>query len=592
MFKRTAHLSFVIFNLSFAATVLAAPPQSPDVTLKDNGPTVTLSNGLISFTAAKADATIRDMHLGDSPNLAGRGAYFAVVNSGGHDGWDVHNAAFKILRQSPDLVELSFDAPIGHIHFDQHYILRRGDSGFYVFVVMKHAAADPPESNEQIRWSFYLNNQLFNFQQSTDKEQGLIPNMPGGKQVQDATEQYPDGTIYTKYNYVNYIEEDDVHGICGDAAHGGGKYGAYIIMPSKEYLQTPTKQDITVHGGPIIHRFLVSGHFEPRELTRQPITGDWTKLNGPWFVYLNSGPTPQAMWTDAKAQFKNQESQWPYQWMQNPDYPLQRADITGTLTLDPSHAPAKNALIVLTQPSPPAADWQVETLNYIFSTRADDTGHFTLSHVRPGSYTLYAMIPGVTDQFRKDNITVPTSGTLNLGDLHFTPTTYAEKIFQIGDASWRATGFNMSDLPRQFGFTDPSGAARPWTSKIPATLDFTIGKSDPAKDWYVAQANPGNWTIHFDLPSVPTGNAILTLGIAGQTRSPTLQLLANDKPIGDYKGGNSSAAYRSAIQGSSYHETKIFKFPTSTLHPGQNTLTLHLTAGVINYDCIKLELDQ
>jgi rhamnogalacturonan endolyase len=205
------------------------------------------------------------------------------------------------------------------------------------------------------------------------------------------------------------------------------------------------------------------------------------------------------------------------------------------------------------------------------------------------------MVPGATDQFRKDNITVPpptsASGTLNLGDLHFSPTTYAEKIFQIGDASWRATGFNMSDLPRQYGFTDPSGTARPWTSKIPANLDFTIGKSDPAKDWYVAQANPGNWNIHFTLPSVPQGNAILTLGIAGQTRNPSLEILANDKPIGDYKGGNSSAAYRSAIQGSSYHETKIFKFPTSSLHPGENILALHLTGGVINYDCIKLELD-
>lgn len=589
MHNRLPLLSFIVCHLSLAAASLAA---QPDVQLKDNGDTITLSNGLVSFTAAKADATIRDMHLGDSPNLAGRGAYFAVANSGGHDGWDIHNAAFKILRQSPDLVELSFDAPIGNVHFDQHYILRRGDPGFYVFVVMKHAAADPPESNEQIRWSFYLDTDLFNFQQSTDKQQGLIPHMTGGKTVQDATTQYPDGTIYTKYNFVNYIEEDDLHGICGDPARGGGKYGAYVLMPSKEYLQAPTKQDITVHGGPIIHRFLVSGHFEPRGLTHQPIAGDWTKLNGPWFIYLNSADTPQAMWTDAKSEFKKQQAQWPYQWMQNPDYPLQRADVTGTLTT--AHTPAKNALMVLAQPSPPAPDWQVQTLNYIFSARADDAGHFTLPHVRPGNYTLYAMVPGETDQFRKDNITVGAEGTLALGDLAFTPTTHGEKIFQIGDASWRATGFNMSDLPRQYGYTDDTGAARLWTTKIPATLDFTVGKSDPKKDWYVAQANPGKWTIHFSLPATaPSGTATLTLGIAGQTNNPKLDLLANDQPIGTYTGGNSSAAYRSAILGSSYHETQTYKFPATTLHPGDNTLTLNLTTrGVINYDCIKLELEK
>jgi rhamnogalacturonan endolyase len=250
--------------------------------------------------------------------------------------------------------------------------------------------------------------------------------------------------------------------------------------------------------------------------------------------------------------------------------------------------------MVLAQPSPPAPDWQVQTLNYIFSTRADDTGHFTLPHVRPGAYTLYAMVPGQTDQFRKDNITVPTAGTLNLGDLSFTPPTHGEKIFQIGDASWRATGFNMSDLPRQYGFTDDTGTARLWTTKIPANLDFTIGKSDPKKDWYVAQANPGKWTIHFSLPNAPaTGTATLTLGIAGQTNSPKLEVIANDQPIGAYSGGNSSAAYRSAIQGSSYHETQTYKFPATILHAGENTLTLNLTArGAINYDCVKLELDR
>ena len=554
----------------------AAAAAAP-VTLTDSGSTVTVDNGVASFTVTKADATIHQLTLGRSPNLVGKGAYFAVVNSGGHDGWDVHNGNFHVVRQTPDLVELSCDAMVGHMGFDQHYVLLRGERGFHVFVVMHHRAADPPEGNGQVRWSMYMSN-AFNYQLATDREQGLIPDLRGSTPVQDATYRLRDGSVYTKYNYVSYIEEDDVHGLCGDPAHGGGRFGAFVVNGSKEFLQAPTKQEITVHAGPILHRFLVSGHFEPRGLTNQPISGDWSKLCGPWMVYLNTGPSPAAMWADAKAQFQVQAAQWPYAWMDNTDYPIHRAAVTGTLRLYGEQLPAKDALIVLAAPTP---DWQVQTLGYLFSTRADEEGHFTLPHVRPGTYALSAVVPGVTGQYRLDKVTVPASGVVDLGTLRFTPPYYSRKLWQIGDASGKATGFALSDLPRQYGYVD----------RIPASLTYTVGRSKPSTDWYVAQAKPGRWDVVFPLAATPGGTAVLTLGIAGQTNDPRLQVLANGKPVGDYHGGNSSAAYRSAVLGSSVQETKVIRFPASLLRGGSNTITLDLSKGVIHYDCVKLEID-
>jgi len=564
--------AFVVCILSASGSALAAG----DVRLQDGGNFVTLSNGIVSFVVNKSDATISRLTLGDGPNLAGRGAYFAVANSAGHDGWDIHNANFQVVRNTPDLVELSIAAPVGGIYFDQHYVLRRGDRGFYVFVICQHRPGDPPEGTGQIRWSFYLNPNLFNYQLASDAEQGRIPDMLGATPVQDATFRLRDGSVYTKYNYCTYMEEDDVHGECGSAA---GSYGVFIVNGSHEYLQAPTKQEITLHQGPIIHRILASGHFEPRELSSpQPPVG-WVKCCGPWMVYLNRGPSPKAIWADAKAESNTLKSQWPYQWMQNDNYPLQRGTVNGTLRLYDGSRPAAYALLVLTAPQP---DWQLQVLNYIFSVRADAAGHFTLPHVRPGTYTLFASIPGVTDQFRQDNITVAADQTVDLGTINFVPAYYSARLWEIGYPDLRTTGFFLSDRPRQYGLD----------KQVPANLNFMVGKSDPARDFYYAQAKPGDWKINFNMDRTYSGDAVLTVAIAGQTSNPHLQFLVNGHRLDTgYSGGNSSALYRSAILGSSYEQTSVIRFPASLLNKRLNTLTLHLTSGSVMYDAIKLEID-
>lgn len=557
-----------------AVSQVRSAPEDP-VVLVDRGAAVTLSNGRVSFTARKADATISVLTIGNSPNLAGRGAYFAVVNSGGHDGWDIHNADFRVVRNTPDLAELSFGAPIGGVHFTLHYILRRGDAGFYVYVLAERRPGARPERTGQIRWSFYLNPALFNYQLASEAEQGPIPDLQGARPVQDATFRLKDGSVYTKYNYCNYIEDDHLHGLCGAAR---GSYGAFIITPSLEFLQAPTKQEITVHAGPIMHRFLASGHFEPRELSSPEIPAGWSKLCGPWMVYLDVGDTPRAIWSDAKVETGRQEAQWPYAWMRDPHYPLRRGTVTGTLQVYDNRQPAANALMVLTAPTP---DWQLQVLHYIFCVRADASGHFVLPAVRPGHYSLFGVVPGVTDEFRKDDITVAADATTGLGALLFQPACYAARLWEIGYADRRTTGFRLSDRPRQYGLG----------GLVPANLTYTIGRSAPYRDWYYAQALSGDWTVKFDLVRRYGGDGVLTIGVAGQTSDPRLAVLVNGRRVGSYEGGNSSALYRSAILGSSYYESRIIRFPASLLHEGTNAVTLRLTRGSVMYDVVKLEVD-
>ncbi len=571
MENRLALFALLCFGI---APALGAP--NDPVALQDQGRDIRLSNGLVSILVNKGNAHITEMTLRGSANLAGRGAYFAVLDSVGQDGMgDFHNAQFNVVRNTPDLVEISMAAPIGGVHFDQHYILRRGSQGFYVYVRLHREASDPPEKLTQVRWSFYLNPNLFDYHLASDREQGPIPDLTGGVEVQDATVRLPNGQIYTKYNYCTYIEEDDLHGVCGSKPEG---VGAFVINPSKEFLQAPTKQDITVHAGPIIHRLLFSGHFEPRELTTPPIPDGYTKLCGPWMVYLNNGRSPKEIWTDAKAQFKKEEAQWPYSWMQRPDYPLERGEVKGVLKLYNGKFPAANALIVLTAPEP---NWQLQRLNYVFSARADAEGKFELPHVRPGTYTLFATVPGVTDEFRRDNVTVAAGPALDLGTIDFMPAYYSARLWEIGIADRTTRGFKLADQPRQYGLAQ----------SVPASLSYRIGRSQPARDWYYIQAKPGDWHVEFNTDRTYHGEGVLTIGIAGQTHDPHLLLRMNDRPIGQYTGANSSAEYRSAILGSSYYENQVYRFPATLLRTGLNVLVLRLESGAVMYDTVKLEID-
>ncbi|HVY68503.1 MAG TPA: polysaccharide lyase family protein [Verrucomicrobiae bacterium] len=555
------------------------------VGLTDYGAYVVLSNGIVSIQIKKDDATIHQMTLNDSPNLAGRGAYFAVANSVGKDSGDIRQGDYHVVRQTPDLVEISIGAPVGGVYFTIYYAMLRGSSGFYVYT-LEESVPGIPEHVGQARWSFYLNNSLFNYHLASDTEQGPIPNLAGSTVVQDATNRLANGTVYTKYNYCTYWEEDYVHGLCGSKP---GSYGVFIITASHDYLQPPTKQEITVHAGPIIHAIIQSGHFEPRDLAGQKIPNSWTKLFGPWFVYLNRGNSPKEIWDDAKAQSTKERKQWPYAWMVHPEYPLKRGEVTGTLKLYDGQRPAANALMILTAPKP---DWQLQVLNYVFSARADANGKFTLPAVRPGNYTLFAAVPGVTDQFSRANVKVAAGQTLDLGDITFNPTLHSLRLWQIGTADLRATGFKLSDQPRQYGLSE----------KVPANLTYVIGKSRPEQDWYYLQP-PGTWTVEFKMDKKYVGEGVLTLGIAGQTNNPNLRVRVNDTSVGSYTGLNSSAGYRSAILGGSFWEEKVIRFPTSDLRVGTNRITFTLlwtaSTGVTNvastpsimYDVVKLDLD-
>ncbi|MBB3187971.1 hypothetical protein [Microbacter margulisiae] len=73
------------------------------------------------------------------------------------------------------------------------------------------------------------------------------------------------------------------------------------------------KQELTVHTTnttPLVLQMLQRQYFESSAQTYE--SGD-EKIYGPFFIYVNSGSSYDAMITDAKKQVSIQKAQWPFQ---------------------------------------------------------------------------------------------------------------------------------------------------------------------------------------------------------------------------------------------------------------------------------------
>lgn len=547
------------------------------LTVTENGNTVTLQNNLASFSFNKNNADLTGIVNHKGTSLLGKKGRGYLLGPG----FSMGPATYSLVRQTDSLIEIAFDHEAdNHFHYSLHYIIRPNLSGVYCYLVQSHKAGDSAGVYGQTRWGISASESLFNYHLVRDSIQGPMPPMAtltDENKIQDWTYRLADGTVYTKYNYADYIEDRYVHGMAGTQSG----LGLFVIQASHEYLNGgPTKQYQNVHSTPYLICMFNCGHFlSDKRKSDDVITGDWQKTDGPFLLYTNEGQDINSMWSNAKQKAQTEIASWPYQWMQQPGYPLQRGTVTGTLLL--AGKPAANTHIIL---AAPGYDWQAQTSGYIYAVKTDNKGYFTIPHVRAGSYTLYAYGSNQTTAYSKAGITVTANNTTTTGTLQWQPALHGKTLWQLGIADRTTRGFKLSDHAREYGLFD----------LVPDSLDFAIGKSKEATDWYYAQTKPGSWRIHFTSQSSYNKNALLTIAIAGAAKNPTLLVSVNGQAVGSYKPGNDASVYRSAVAGGYYQLLEI-PFAASLLQKGDNVITLQLpdvkNGGGIMYDAIKLEAE-
>lgn len=527
--------------------------------------------------------------------------YFSVANSGGAARLSV-NAFYEKVNTS-DMVEVQYVTPvIGGFEWVIGYVVRRGVAGVYHYV-QANCKADGSDYSE-LRMGFRGDASLFNYAYVNDDLQDALPtpaDIASATEVTDATYRLADGSIYTKYDYAAFQKDDYVHGMMGDHV------GLWMITPSVEWLNGgPMRQDLTVHATnttPIALRHFHGNHFGGVSVY---MNNGQSKYYGPHLIYANYSNASSVatahseMVADAKQRAAVEQSAWPYNWLRDESI-KKRGTVIGQITLsaeDATYFKTTKLQVILAQPG---SKPMLQGTGYQFWTETDENGNFNINNVREGSYTLYAyaLNGAATGYYEKADVAVTANATTSVGMLTWTPDKYGDNskiLWKIGEADHLSMG-KLSGEKRQYGL---------WND-VPEEVNYTVGSSNLATDWYYAQAHNGNWYIKYQLDDIPTNPLRLTVATAGAANaSMKVRSNENRSTYGVGLGNQANEVFRPKHDGSVTRSATlagrdsiaVFYIPVSTLKKGENYLNLNLWgisengAGGIMYDMIKLESNE
>ena len=567
----------LIASVLFASGVMAA---DGDVTMTVSGMTTTMSDGTWSIKIG-SNGRISSLQRKGTELLGGQTIYFDYTTVNGNQG--LNPSTLKVVKHTADYCEVLYSATGGNTIFEQGYIMRKGAPGIYTYVIATGTATSASEPIKEARVCSRLDGAMLNGYVDY-RMNGRIPSNSEmaeaeKEEVQDATYRLSDGSIYTKYNWANYVERDTLHGLCGLS---NNYYGLYNIPVSYEWINGgPERQELTVHAtskSPITIQMLQGEHFGGQAMV---LDEGEKKLYGPFLIFPCYSTKPVV---SARNRAVQEAAEWPYQWFENELYPRERGTVRGRLNVTTGQR-NDSVRIILAQEK--GKDPIAMMHGYQFWTMTDANGVFEIKNVRPGTYNLfaYAKAGEVTDMLEQDDVTV-AAGDNDLGTITWTPKKYEQMLWMIGQNDRRSSEFRFSDALRQYGLWE----------QVPANLTYTIGQSSEKNDWYYAQTQKGGtWTIKFNLDErLSSGRVYLTASLAGCSGTgSTITVKVNGTQRAQWKPGvNDACVYRSAIN-SGRHYVYTCDFLYTGLKAGENTVALTYSGGGskdgVMYDCIKME---
>jgi rhamnogalacturonan endolyase len=569
----------------------------------------------------------------------------------------------------------------GGMDIEVRYTLERGVSGFYTYAEYTHPASYPPAGEGESRFILQMNPTFNWISVDNDRNQLMIANGDSRSGVViHAKEQsiILDGvyknSVEHKYSYCAVMDKLTAWGWSSTKDH----IGVYFINPSNEYIGGgPEKLDLVAHMGATLLDYWTSGHYAGGSGNNIPNGESWKHVVGPVFVYFNSLDDPKdpsqdeldklkatsgsgmpavpaewhdnamALWDDAVAKSKSVKAAWPYSWVEGVDYPHKdgRASVAGQLVLDDPQEVKKtlpHLTVGLAHPNYQGAGagyqarggngnivtWAHDGDYYQFWTDGAADGKFAIPNVRPGKYTLHAFADGVLGEFAKTDITVEAGKKIDLGKLDWKPVRFGKQVWEIGYPDRTSDKFLKGDGANYWLWGWPLRYA----GLFPNDVTYTIGKSNPAKDWFfeevthsttTAWLNPAakdpynqrfgwvntppskvdpwrdwgrgratTWTVKFNMPKVSQGTAVLRLALAGADGG-SLSIGVNGQDVGSIRPVSTNALRYNTDKGAWYQY--IQKFDASLMKAGANQITFAVPAGDVTtgvvWDYVRLELN-
>ncbi|KAL1509541.1 hypothetical protein ABEB36_004256 [Hypothenemus hampei] len=536
------------------------------VTLKTSSDlAVEISNDLVKFNF-KSDSTISSLHVNEEDIVHGASRSFYLDWTGSDGEFRFSPSTVEIVEQTDTRAHFYWTQDSSRsndaLNIELHYILEDGLSGIYCYAKYFNDKSSNVSFGET-RMVYRFNPNLLVIG-TNQVHTGIIPtstDINESKKVQDATYEFPNGTYYTKYDFVVYIRETQYQGVYGQG------YGAFIISPSREYHGGgPMKQDLTVHDYALVTNYFLSGHFGASSFIAPP---GWIHFYGPFLLHLPTGKSDNEIIASVENQVKAEQEKWPYKFVSDDEYPLERGSVKGTVTGQ------KSATITLFQ-STINEVFDIQQMGYLYTTNTDASGNYIIDKVRPGSYKIYAYpIAGLASENLVENVVQVTANSVQTVDFNLPE--LENIVWSLGQANRRANEFRLADQPRNYK----------WQLDVPTELNFTIGKSDPKVDWYYSQSHAGTWSIHYT-DKQDGKSRILRIAIAGASKS-VLAVTLNGKALDELSLDNDASIYRSAMQSGKFH-FKMYSIESSLVVNGENYIDLTVKSGAVMYDALSLQI--
>ena len=529
----------------------------PNVTLTDNGGSVTLANGIVSILCTKVGATIDQINYTYNN---GSGTTTTQLLAGGNNGgqlyWElggfgIGGFTYSLIANPAgtggNYAEISLlCTSTNNGEMEVHFSLLRGSTGFYVTAIWRHRGADAAMSMGETRDNIYSGS-IFNWM-SVDAARKRLMEVSGGssiavfnapKEVTLWTSGLYQGRYEDKYSYSADLGVQRAWGWSSVGA-GGKNVGLWNVSASAEYYNGgPMKRELMCHIGTTILNMHNGSHYGGGTDGAFAVGEIWTKVYGPYFIYCNNvtntitDPTQASagLYNDALTQAAAEQTAWPYYWFTNADYVAAsgRGAVTGTIEINDSFNPNASAgglwVGLVQQPSSVGSvcDFQEWMKPYQFWAKSDTNGNFTIPNViAGGNYTLYAFGPGAAGTFQSqplvggsppNSVDIPGSplavavaggATNNLSVITWTPTRIGPTVFEIGYPNRTGDKFRHGD-DYWTGDIGPSpGAPSPIWSKhlqylfeFPTGPNYVVGQSRWTTDWNYVQPivtdNAGNF---------------------------------------------------------------------------------------------------
>lgn len=612
-------LCILALHAAWASNVAGGNGDHHDVSLKKHGETYAFDNGNLQVELDGPNATITSMRYRgtDFINRVGNHEQIYWSMDGGSSYQNPRGAVCAVKADTPDMADVGckekYNGSQPHaFDIEIHYVLRRGATGLYVYAILSHPADYPATSVGEWRivWQTPQQGDKWLLEKIyVDKTRHWVMPTPA-ELAQRIPTPIKEISFFrsgpwkdqgeSKYTYSATYE--DIH--CFGFASDIHRLGAWTVLGSYEYYNDgPRKQDLTGLDAGMTHHF-GRNHYDGTGIS-VAAGENWSKIFGPFLLYLNADGDGDTLWRDAQQQADAERAAWPYAWLKDvPEYPseAERGTIQGKFAISDPLKPQQTgntAWIGLTQP-PQDGDFQSESKNYQYWSRVGADGRFTIPHVRPGDYTLYAFVNGETGQYVQQHVTVTAGKTLELP-----PITWV--IPRKG--TWLAWEIGTPDRDT-LEFRHGNNYFMPYLYKgfpleFPNPLVYTVGSSRPEKDWNYAQSGyhpqnaqpqPWPWQIRFKLASIPpSGTANLILAIAGSNRAKVHVSVNGGATTYDFvplmNAGNALLRQGSHAK----YSVQEVPIPLSSLHAGDNVIELTETnfkedAAYVSYDYLALEM--